>query len=72
MHQQLTQRLEELRAEFEKGQRRLQELENEANSIRDTLLRISGGVQVLEEELARANGQNHSEPLKPASLATNN
>lgn len=59
MHQQLSARLNDLRAEFEKGQKRLQELEAEAATVRNTLLRISGAVQVLEEELERyqqANG----------------
>lgn len=51
MYQQLQTRLEELKAEFEKGQARLKELEAETNTVRNTLLRISGAVQVLEEEL---------------------
>lgn len=58
MHQQLETRLAELRAEFEKGQKHLQELENEANNVRNTLLRISGGIQVLQEELERYAQQN--------------
>jgi len=45
------QRLDELRAEYEKGQRTLQELESQAGSLRATLLRISGAVQALEETL---------------------
>lgn len=53
MHQQLETRLNELKAEFDKGQKRLTELETEANTVRNTLLRISGAVQVLEEELER-------------------
>ena len=53
MQQQLETRLQELRAEFERGQKRLAELETESNTVRNTLLRISGAVQVLEEELER-------------------
>lgn len=53
MHQQLEIRLQELKAEFDKGQKRLTELETESNTVRNTLLRISGAVQVLEEELER-------------------
>lgn len=53
MQQQLETRLSELKAEFDKGQKRLTELETETNTIRNTLLRISGAVQVLEEELER-------------------
>lgn len=51
MREQLEKRLEALRAEFEKGQKKLQDLESEAGSLRNTLLRISGAIQVLEEEL---------------------
>jgi predicted nuclease with TOPRIM domain len=54
MQQQLESRLAELRADFEKGQHRLKDLEVETASIRDTLLRISGAIQVLQEELEKA------------------
>lgn len=53
MQQQLETRLTELRAEFEKGQQRLKELESESGSLRDMLLRISGAIQVLQEELEK-------------------
>ena len=55
MKQQLEQRLKELRAEFESGQRTLGEMEIKQANLRNTLLRISGAIQVLEEELAREN-----------------
>ncbi len=45
------QRLEELRAEYDKGQTALKDLEAQAGSLRATLLRISGAVQVLQETL---------------------
>jgi hypothetical protein len=51
MQEQLKQRLQELRAEFEKGEQTLQELETQAATVRQTLLRISGAIQVLEEVL---------------------
>ncbi len=51
MYDQLQKRLTELKAEFEKGQTRLNELEKESEGIKNTLLRISGAIQVLEEEL---------------------
>ncbi len=54
MEKQLETRLGELKAEFEKGQQKLQELEAEASGLRDTLLRISGAMQVLQEELDKA------------------
>lgn len=53
MHQQLVARLTELRAEYESGQKMLAELKAKQRSLRDTLLRISGAIQVLEEELAK-------------------
>ncbi|HMV49835.1 MAG TPA: hypothetical protein PLD20_07365 [Blastocatellia bacterium] len=54
MQEQLRNRLAELKAEFEKGQQQLQDLETQATGLRQTLLRISGAIQVLEEELAKA------------------
>jgi prefoldin subunit 5 len=53
MKEQLEKRLAELKAEFETGQKQLEALENQANTLRQTLLRISGAIQVLEEEIAR-------------------
>jgi predicted nuclease with TOPRIM domain len=53
MKQQLEQRLKELRAEFDSGQKTLGELEIKQANLRNTLLRISGAIQVLEEELAK-------------------
>lgn len=52
MREQLQARLEELKREFETGQARLRELEVEAARLRETMLRISGAIQVLEEELS--------------------
>ena len=42
-------RLELLRREFETGQQRLAELETQRAQLTETLLRISGAIQVLEE-----------------------
>ena len=47
----MVERLEELRQELSKGQKRLGTLDRERQEIRDTLLRISGAIQVLEELL---------------------
>ena len=55
MRQQLEQRLQQLKTEFESGQKVLTELEAKQASIQSTLLRIQGAIQVLEEELAKAN-----------------
>ena len=57
MQTQLQHRLSELQQEFQKGQQKLQELEREAQGLRETMLRIAGAIQVLEEELAKADGQ---------------
>ena len=51
MRAQLEARLAALQKEFETGERRLQELELQQAQLRDTLLRISGAIQVLKEEL---------------------
>lgn len=62
---QLEQRVQELKREFQQGQQKLTELENEAANLRHTLLRISGAVQVLEEELEKSNAAQNG--VKPAS-----
>ena len=54
MEQQLRARLEELRGELDTGTARLRDIEAEAHLLQQTLLRISGAIQVLEEELAKA------------------
>ena len=54
-NERLAARLAELRAEFEKGERTLSDLETQAANVRATLLRISGAIQVLEE-LSQADG----------------
>jgi predicted nuclease with TOPRIM domain len=51
MQEQLKARLSSLKHEFELGQARLHELEMQQASLRETLLRISGAIQVLEELL---------------------
>jgi predicted nuclease with TOPRIM domain len=64
MVNQLKTRLDELKKEFELGQKKLQDIENEATTLRHTLLRISGAVQVLEEELEKNNAaQNGHQPM---------
>jgi prefoldin subunit 5 len=49
MKEQLQQRLQQLKAEFESGQKVLADLEAKQTSVRETLLRIAGAIQVLEE-----------------------
>ena len=67
MREQLEQRLHALKAEWETGQQMLAELETKQAHLRQTLLRISGAVQVLEEMLRKpqpghANGVPSPEP----------
>ncbi len=61
MKHQLEQRLKELRSEFESGQKALADLEIKQTNLRNTLLRISGAIQVLEEELAKESKQESSD-----------
>ena len=60
MREQLERRLAALRQEFETGQRMLADLDAQQSRLRETLLRIAGGIQVLEEELA---GTPDAEPV---------
>lgn len=53
MKAQLEQRLKELKIEFESGQKMLADLEVRQANLRNTLLRISGAIQVLEEALSQ-------------------
>jgi hypothetical protein len=46
-----------LKNEFEQGQKLAADLESQQASVRATLLRIAGAIQVLEEELAPAPEQ---------------
>jgi predicted nuclease with TOPRIM domain len=52
MKEMLQQRLQTLKTEYEAGQKMLADLEAKQANVRDTLLRISGAIQVLEETLA--------------------
>ena len=56
----LEKRLEVLHIELEKGQRHLTSLDRQRQDVRDTLLRITGAIQVLEELLQQEerNGAN--------------
>jgi hypothetical protein len=54
MRERLEQRLASLKTEFEAGQKMHADLEAKQASVRETLLRISGAIQVLEETLAES------------------
>jgi hypothetical protein len=62
MRERLEHRLGVLRDEFEKGQQTLGGLEAQAATMRQTLLRISGAIQVLEEELQEPGQTQGEEP----------
>ena len=55
MNQKVSQRLEGLRAELKAGQQMEAELEGRLTQLRETMLRIGGAIQVLEEFLAEEN-----------------
>jgi ABC-type transporter Mla subunit MlaD len=69
MQEQIEARLQQLKEEFERGQRLLGELEAQQASVRSTLLRISGAMQVLEELLngSAPEGDLHAEDTLPES-----
>jgi prefoldin subunit 5 len=54
MLDQLRLRVQELHAEFDMGQKKLAQLDAQSAELRQTLLRISGAIQVLEEEIQKA------------------
>jgi predicted nuclease with TOPRIM domain len=64
MREHLMRRLAELRTEFEAGQKMLLELQAQQTNLRETMLRLSGAIQVLEEELERTH-QANTEPILP-------
>lgn len=51
MKEKLQQRLQSLKTEYEVGQKMLADLEARQAKLRDTLLRINGAIQMLEEIL---------------------
>lgn len=53
MREQLEQRLDVLKGEFESGQKMLMDLRAKEEGLKETLLRISGAIQVLEELLGK-------------------
>lgn len=70
MRERLEQRLQELRTEFSQGEETLQELEDRVVTVRQTLLRISGAIQVLEEELGHADQTGQDDDHEPSANAT--
>jgi septal ring factor EnvC (AmiA/AmiB activator) len=74
MKLQIDQRLQSLKSEFEAGQKMITKLEEKQANLRDTLLRISGAIQVLEELLIETpeieeNGSQEPEAVKAEVVA---
>ena len=73
MHDTIQQRMETLRKELEKGQQHGHMLEQELTQVRETMLRISGAIQVLEEiqketaPVSEGSEQNGSTPDRAAT-----
>ncbi len=70
MQEQLEKRLTELEAEYRAGQAMLAELEAKRADLEQTLLRISGAIQVLKEILAgdRDSVGDGAESAQPSTL----
>lgn len=51
MKEKLEKRLTELKAEFEQGEKMLSDLDAKREQVSQTMLRISGAIQVIEEML---------------------
>jgi prefoldin subunit 5 len=69
MKLQIEQRLQSLKAEFEAGQKMLADLEAQQANVRNTLLRISGAIQVLEE-LTQADRSDENNDRQPETVPT--
>jgi predicted nuclease with TOPRIM domain len=67
MREQIQSRLEVLRKEFETGQAELEKAEKQLAYLRETVLRISGAVQVLEELLAEEHSMEQRNGTDPAN-----
>ena len=67
MRQQLEQRLQQLKTEFESGQKVLAELEAKQANIQSTLLRIQGAIQLLEELLSTDSTKNGGDEQSPGN-----
>jgi predicted nuclease with TOPRIM domain len=59
MREQIQARLEELKKELKTGQAELQKVEAQRTYLHETMLRISGAIQALEELLAEEQPAEH-------------
>jgi predicted nuclease with TOPRIM domain len=65
MKNELIAKLFELKAEYETGQKMIADLEAWQMNLKQTLLRISGAIQVLEELMSRDVGGEEKTELTP-------
>ncbi len=68
MREQIQARLVALKHEFDSGQSQLQELERQQTRLRETLLRISGAIQVLDELLTMPSQDQSRQPAENGSI----
>ncbi|MBC1197113.1 hypothetical protein IQ232_09825 [Microcystis aeruginosa LEGE 11464] len=68
MKEQIKERIEQLKAEYESGQKMLADLETQESNLRTTMLRISGAIQVLEELLAKAEEEENLDDAKKVEV----
>jgi len=71
MKNQLEKRLKELKTEFEADQKMLAEFEAKRTNLKESLLRISGAIQVLEEELGKVKPSKKNMNKQPNAEAKN-
>jgi uncharacterized coiled-coil protein SlyX len=63
MKEQMEKRLEELKSELASGEKLLAELQAQQASVQQTMLRIAGAIQVLQELLGHESGEEAGKPL---------
>jgi predicted nuclease with TOPRIM domain len=68
MKEQIKERIEQLKAEYESGQKMLADLEIQESNLRSTMLRISGAIQELEELLAKAEEEENIDDAKKVEV----
>lgn len=71
MNKEIKTRLNELKEEYKKGQERLIALEQETTNLHNTMLRISGAIQVLEELLGSDVSVNSNNANPDLEMAKN-
>jgi len=63
----MRERLEQLKKELQRGEKELARLDQQRQQLRDTMLRIAGAIQVVEELLAQKAESEQQEQLVATS-----